>query len=164
MQAILAVGASQSALVDLFERIENFFTRLGIYVQLPPTAEMTHIIVKVMVEVLFILAFVTKEIEQGKISKFVLDNMSFIFDLSFLERFMKKLVGRSDIEDALRRLDKLTHEEGQMVAAQGLSATHGMGERVTSLGDGINIAINAVHEGVHLLLVVDTVILFMARW
>jgi hypothetical protein len=34
---------------------------------------MTHIIVKVMAEVLFILAFVTKEIKQGKISKFVLD-------------------------------------------------------------------------------------------
>ena len=77
---------------------------------------------------------------------------------------MKKLVGRSDIEDALRRLNKLTHEEGRMAAAQGLSATHGVGERVTSLGDGMNVAINAVLEGVHLLLVVETVILFMARW
>ena len=59
-----------------------------------------------------------------------------------LERFVKKLGGRSDIEDALRRLDKLTHEEGRMAAAQGLRATHGVGERVTNLGDGMNVVIN----------------------
>ena len=80
---VLAVGASQSALVDLFERIENFFTRLGIYVQLPPTAEMTEIIVKVMVDVLLILALATKEIKQGKISKFILDDIPSSFGLSF---------------------------------------------------------------------------------
>ena len=77
-----------------------------------------------------------------------------------LERFVKKLVGRSEIEDALRRLDKLTHEEGRMAAAQGLRATHGVGERVSSLrnvvhdlGDGVNVAINkmdAVLNGAHL--------------
>jgi hypothetical protein len=66
-----------------------------------------------------------------------------------LERFVKKLVGRSEIEDALQRLDKLMHEEGRMAAAQGLRATHGVGERVTSLGDGMNVAINAVLDGAH---------------
>ena len=66
-----------------------------------------------------------------------------------LERFVKKLAGRSKIEDALQRLDKLTHEEGRMAAAQGLRATHGVGERVTSLGDGMNVAINAVLDGAH---------------
>jgi len=55
-QAVFAISASQTALVDLFERIENFFLRLGTYIELPPTAEMTDIIVKVMVEVLLILA------------------------------------------------------------------------------------------------------------
>ncbi|KAF8463769.1 hypothetical protein DFH94DRAFT_686689 [Russula ochroleuca] len=67
LSAVLAVGASQAALVDLFERIENFFIRLGIYIDIPPTAEMTDIIVKVMVDVLLILALVTREIKQGKI-------------------------------------------------------------------------------------------------
>jgi hypothetical protein len=77
-----------------------------------------------------------------------------------LEKFLKKLVGRSDIEDALRRLDKLTEEEGRMAAAQGLRATHDVGERVVSigddvqdLGDGLEVAINimdAVLDGAHL--------------
>ncbi|KAF8487513.1 hypothetical protein DFH94DRAFT_29981 [Russula ochroleuca] len=123
LSAVLAVGASQSALIDLFERIENFFIRLGTYVELPPTSEMTDIIVKVMVDVLLILALVTREIKQGKI-----------------KRFVKKLVGKSDIEDALRRLDKLTLEESRMAAAQGLRATHGVDERVMSLGDEVRVA------------------------
>ena len=80
-QAVFAVSADQSALVDLFERTENFFTRLGIYIDIPPTPEMTDIIVKVMVEVLLILALVTREIEQGRISVFILNNMTFPFDL-----------------------------------------------------------------------------------
>jgi uncharacterized protein with ACT and thioredoxin-like domain len=37
---------------------------------------------------------------------------------------MKKLTGNNDIEDALKRLDRLTQEEAQMAAAQVLKATH----------------------------------------
>ena len=54
-----------------------------------------------------------------------------------LERFLKRLVGRSDIEDALRSLDNLTREESRMVAAQGLRATHGVGEGVMSIGNDV---------------------------
>jgi hypothetical protein len=43
----------------------------------------------------------------------------------FSEKYLKKLFGnRSDIEDALKRLDSLTQEEAQMAAAQVLKATH----------------------------------------
>ena len=43
--------------------------------------------------------------------------------------------------------------QGLRTAAQGLSATHGVGERVFSLGDGVNVAINkmdAVLDGEYL--------------
>jgi hypothetical protein len=90
-QAVLAVDANKSALVDLFEHIENFFTRLGIYIDIPPTAEMTDIIVKVMVDVLLILALVTREIKQGKISRFILDDMKSRFDLSFFRKIHEKV-------------------------------------------------------------------------
>ena len=41
------------------------------------------------------------------------------------EKYLKKLFGnRTDIEDALKRLDSLTQEEAQMAAAQVLRATH----------------------------------------
>jgi hypothetical protein len=47
---------------------------------------MTDIIVKVMVDVLLILALVTREIKQGKISGFILDDRSFPFQLIILQR------------------------------------------------------------------------------
>jgi hypothetical protein len=43
---------------------------------------------------------------------------------------VKKLVGKTDIEDALSRLDRLTHDEVGMAAAQGLSATHKVDDKV----------------------------------
>ena len=78
LQAVQGVGASQGALVDVFEQIENVFKRLEIHIGLPPTTAMTDMIVKVMAEVLHILALVTKEIKQGKLSKLiVVDGLSF---------------------------------------------------------------------------------------
>ena len=65
----MAVRAVQFAISDLFESIKRFFTRLKIYVELPPMEEMTEIIVDVMVHVLHILALLTKEIKQGKTSE-----------------------------------------------------------------------------------------------
>ena len=82
----MAVRTIQSEIIDLFERIENFFTRLGIYIELPPTVEMTDIIVKVMVDVLLIIALVTREIKQGKSSGFVLDDKPFPFQLIIPQR------------------------------------------------------------------------------
>jgi hypothetical protein len=43
---------------------------------------------------------------------------------NLLEKYLKKLIGKTDIEDALKRLDKLTNEEVRMVTAQVLRATH----------------------------------------
>ena len=46
---------------------------------------------------------------------------------------MKKLIGRTDVEDALRRLDKLTHDEAQMATVEVLKATHAVNDRVAAV-------------------------------
>ena len=69
LQAAKDVRASQDTLVDIFERIENFFRRLENYTEIPPTPEMMDIIGKILVEVLSILAIATKEIKQGRTSE-----------------------------------------------------------------------------------------------
>jgi hypothetical protein len=33
---------------------------------------------------------------------------------------VKRLIGRSDVEDALKRLDRLTHDEARMMLAENL--------------------------------------------
>jgi hypothetical protein len=63
------VRASQDILIDIFERMENFFQRLEIYTNVSPTPEMTDIIVKIMIEVLSILGIATKEMKQSRASE-----------------------------------------------------------------------------------------------
>jgi len=75
-QASTAVSASQDTLYNIFERIENFFRRMETYVEVPPTAGMTDIIVKIMVEVLRILSIATKEMEQSRMSEFIPGGMN----------------------------------------------------------------------------------------
>jgi hypothetical protein len=59
------------------------------------------------------------------------------FDLLYTEKYVKKLIGRTDIEDALKRLDNLTHEEALMATAQVLKLTHSVDDKVTSVDDKI---------------------------
>jgi archaellum component FlaC len=51
----------------------------------------------------------------------------------WLGKYVKKLVGRSDIEDALSRLDGLTQDEARMAAAQGLKATREVDDKVETV-------------------------------
>ena len=53
-----------------------------------------------------------------------------------LERFVKKLLGKNDIEDALKRLDTLTQEEARMAIAEVLKVTQRVDDKVTALTNG----------------------------
>ena len=68
-----------------------------------------------------------------------------------LEKYLKKLAGRTDIEDSLKRLDKLTQEEARMATAQVLKATHNIDEgvrRVTDKVVGVDDRVASVNERV----------------
>jgi hypothetical protein len=68
-QAAKDVRAGQDTLIDIFERMENFFRRLEVYTEVTPTTEMMDIIMKIMVEVVTILGIATKEIRRGRMSE-----------------------------------------------------------------------------------------------
>jgi hypothetical protein len=68
-QAFKGVSSDLDALVDLLESIEHFLKRLDIYTKVPPTPAMTEIVVKIMVELLSILALATKHVKQGRPSE-----------------------------------------------------------------------------------------------
>lgn len=130
-------------LVDIFERVENFFRRLEVYTNVPPTTEMMEMIVQIMVEVLSILGIAMKEIKQSRMSEQFTSAMSPLTQQR-LEKYGKKLVGRTDLEDALKRLDKVTQEEARMAAVEVLRATHIVDDRVR----GISKQVFAVDERV----------------
>ena len=50
---------------------------------------------------------------------------------------MKVLIGNTDIEDALQRLDNLTEEEDRMASAEILRTTHTLGEGLQDVGRGV---------------------------
>jgi hypothetical protein len=55
-------------------------------------------------------------------------------------------MGRTEMEDALKRLDKLTQEEARMAAAQNLKATHIVDERVKRVVDTVEAIDNKVAD------------------
>jgi len=95
------IRASQITLLDIFQGIEMFFRRLKVYTKVEPTPEMMVMMVQITVEVLSILGIATKEIKQGR-----------------TKNFMKRL---TDVEDALKKLDKFLDKEARMVMDSGSS-------------------------------------------
>ena len=47
-----------------------------------------------------------------------------------IEKFLRKLAGMADLEDALKKLDRLTQEEARMANAEVLRITHNIREVV----------------------------------
>jgi hypothetical protein len=139
-QAAKDLISSQDALIDILGRIENFFRRLEEYTEVPTTEAMKDIMVKIMVEVLGIFAIVTKEIKQGRASEWIRDDTLPVAH-GDQEKCLKKLIGRRDIEDTLRRLDILTQEEARMATAQVLKLARHVKDGVKSVDDKVDLAI-----------------------
>jgi hypothetical protein len=69
------VGASYDALVEIFECVENVLLRLKVYTEIKEPAEaMTDVVIKIMAELISVLALATKQIKQGKFSTLILDD------------------------------------------------------------------------------------------
>ncbi|KAH9173158.1 hypothetical protein EDB89DRAFT_2242373 [Lactarius sanguifluus] len=128
------VEASQDMLIDIFERVENFFRRLEIYTHVPPTPAMTDMMVKIMVEVLDILGTATKEMKQSRFKK-----------------FLKKAAGTTKLEDGLKKLDKMTNDEARMAGAELLRIAHDIDEKVEGVDNklqGVGIQVKKIDENV----------------
>ena len=63
---VKGVNDSHDALVDLLESVEHILNPLDIYTKIPPTAALTEMVVKILVELLSALALVTKQIKERK--------------------------------------------------------------------------------------------------
>ena len=62
--------------------------------------------------------------------------------------FLKKLVGRTNIENALQRLENMTLEETRMTGAETLKAVHGIDNKVDDKMNGLLDALQAVQDKV----------------
>jgi hypothetical protein len=60
--------------------------------------------------------------------------------------YFKKHVGRKDIEDVLKRLDKLTEEKAWMTAAQILRLSHSVKVKVKVIDDNVTRVRNKMKD------------------
>ena len=134
-QAAVGVTSSYDALLDLFECLGNFLKRLEVYTTIPPTPIMTDIIIKIMVQLLSVLALATKQIKQGRFSKYPTMYTTRATERS-AEKFAKKLLGDSEVEAVVQRLDRLTQEEARMAATQTLGVVHGLVDNMKIVMEG----------------------------
>ncbi|KAH9023529.1 hypothetical protein EDB83DRAFT_2320148 [Lactarius deliciosus] len=123
------VRASHGAIIDLFECIENFFKRLEVYTQISLTTEMAGVLVKIVIELLSILSIATKEVKRRR-----------------AKIFARKLLGRTDIEDALKRLNSLIQEEVQMVTTQILKVATEVKDGADNTNMAIQQMLNDIEE------------------
>ena len=117
--------------------MENFLRRLDIYTNIPATTAMTEILVKILIELLSTLALGTQQIKLGRFSKHAMlyDD---VFPLAHrsVEKLGKKILGENDIEEVLKRLDRLNQEEVRTTAAQILEVVYGLFKNMRVVMDG----------------------------
>jgi len=111
-------------LVHLFQRIHLFLQRLNRYTGMPLTDDLTGLLGKIMAQLLTILALATKAMTNGRISEPDLSLCRFSIVHYVAEKFLKKLVGMTEVEDAVLQLDMLTKEESLMIVGRNLEITH----------------------------------------
>ena len=98
-----------------------------------------------MAQILCLLALSTKEMKEGRISGSIHSIFCFVAD-DETERFMNRILGRTDVEDALKRLDVLTMEENLMTAARNLEVTHRVDVNVVATQEVIHDVDDNVKE------------------
>ena len=107
---------SYDALVDIFECIENFLTRLKIYTEIQPTPAMTEIVIKILAELLGVLALATKQINQGRLSKSVACSLMVTHGMTRCREICQETIAR----------------EGHRISSSAARSTHARGVE----GDG----------------------------
>jgi hypothetical protein len=60
------------------------------------------------------------------------------------EKFTKKLLGESEIEDILQRLDRLTVDEARMTGTQTLQVVHGLVANMKLVMDGMQLLLGSL--------------------
>ena len=105
---------------------------------------MTEIITQILVEVLNIFGIATKELKRGSASEFRRIACVCLFTQPRLEKFLRKLAGMADLDNALKKLDRLTQEEARMANVEVLRLAH-------DIRDGVKIVDGKV-EGVSALM------------
>ena len=137
LKAAKRVGDDYDMLIELFQHFERYLRRLQVFTEIPPA--LGEILVKIMVELLGVLALTTQQIKQGRVSESALADTFHLAEHD-AEKFAEKLfVGHNNVEQVLQRLEQLTEEELRMTATQTFEVVNGLFNDLKVVIDGMEI-------------------------
>ena len=126
------VIACYDKLVCLFERVHLYLERLNNYNNTKLSSAMMELLGKIMAQVLHILALSAKEMKSRLLSMSIYLAHFCLSDYE-IERFLKALLGRTSVDDALLRLDMFTKQENLMARTKVLKVTQNVHEDMNNV-------------------------------
>ncbi|EMD37418.1 hypothetical protein CERSUDRAFT_123391 [Gelatoporia subvermispora B] len=130
LEAVKGVSSSYNSLMELLDCITRFLVRLEIYTKVPLNPAMKSTLVRTLVHVISVLALATEQIKQGR-----------------LVAYVRKLMGNNDVEDALRKMERLNVEEAQMTGVETLRLVHYfMNSLIETMTNGGHIPTDSIRE------------------
>ena len=70
-QVAKGVEAGGGAIVDVLESVKRLFRHLDIYTRIPHSLALDEMVIKIVMEMLSILALATKQLTRGQMSEFI---------------------------------------------------------------------------------------------
>jgi hypothetical protein len=125
-------GGSFDVLLNLFESITTFLHRLDIYIKIPPTAAMTEIAVKIVVELLSTLALEAEQMRRGRGGGY--RTPSPIHHLT--QCGAERVLDESEVNAMLGTLDRLAQDEARMAAAHTLQLVYSLVQDMRVVAEG----------------------------
>jgi len=136
----------------LLHLIYLFLQRLNRYTGMVLTDDLTGLLGKIMAQLLTILALATKAMTSGRISESDLLLCPIPIVHHVAEMVLKRMVGKTEVEDAVLQLDMLTKEESLMIVGRNLEITHRVDENVEAMRVLAEDGAKANKDGTQLLL------------
>ncbi|KAJ7826554.1 ankyrin repeat-containing domain protein [Mycena olivaceomarginata] len=104
VQAAKNVSARYDSIIDLCELLHSFLERLRVYMSAQLSDNMREVVIRILAHLLSVFALVTKEIQHKRFGS-----------------YLRTLIGRTDVQDALKKLNDLIGVEQSMGVASAMT-------------------------------------------
>ncbi|EMD37961.1 hypothetical protein CERSUDRAFT_72599 [Gelatoporia subvermispora B] len=132
-------------LMELLEDVSSFIVRLEVYSKNTISSEMREILVKLLGKVMSIVGLATEQIREGRWSKLPMSYSTAVAH-RHPERYMKTLLGDSAVEDAFKKLNRLTSVETQMASTESLKLLHDLVSRLDLHMQGVQPPLTEIQK------------------
>ena len=127
-------GTDDDIILALFGCIESSLKFLRIHVEIPCNLVVIGKSMKILFQLILVLAVATRKAKQGRLRESVLVDITLAHPTP--ENIREKWLNEEDIGRVRRRLSRLTQEETQMTVAQKMEVVYGFISNIKVLMDG----------------------------